>query len=121
MTRALVDQVHEAAEGALRADRDGDGDGVGAQFLLDLGDDAEVGARAVHLVDERDAGHGVFLGLAPDGLRLRLDAADGAEEANRAVEHAEAALDLDREVNVARRVDQVDHVGRARAWLWRRT
>ena len=33
---------------------------------------------------------------------------DRAEDDDRAVEHAQAALDLGREVDVARRVDQVD-------------
>jgi hypothetical protein len=46
----------------------------------------------------------------PDGLGLRLHAGDAAEHDDRAVEHAQAALDLDREVDVARRVDQVDLV-----------
>jgi hypothetical protein len=38
----------------------------------------EVGAGAVHLVDEREARHAVLVGLAPHGLGLRLHAADGA-------------------------------------------
>ena len=52
----------------------------------------------------------VLVGLAPDGLRLRLDAGDGVEDGDRAVEHAQGALDLDREVDVAGRVDDVDPV-----------
>jgi len=58
----------------------------------------EVGADAVHLVDERDARHLVVVGLAPDGLGLRLDTGDGVEHRHRAVEHAEAPLDLGGEV-----------------------
>ena len=50
----------------------------------------------------------VAVGLAPDGLGLGLDAGDGAEHADAAVEDAEAALDLGREVDVAGRVDDVD-------------
>src|SRR5206468_8304094 len=67
-------------------------------------------ADAVHLVDERDARHAVPVGLAPDGLGLRLDAADATEHRDRAVEDAQAAFDLDGEVDVARRVDDVDAV-----------
>ena len=70
---------------------------VGAQPLADHAHAAEeVRADAVHLVDEGDARHAVLVGLPPDGLRLRLDAADGAEDGNGAIEHAQGALDLDR-------------------------
>ena len=70
----------------------------------------EVRADAVHLVDEADARHAVLVGLAPDGFRLRLDAGDGVEHGDGAVEHAQRALDFDGEVDVARRVDDVDAV-----------
>ncbi len=68
----------------------------------------EVGAHAVHLVDERDARHLVLVGLAPDGFRLRLHAAHGVVDHAGAVEHAHGALHLDGEVDVAGRVDDVD-------------
>ena len=70
----------------------------------------EVGADPVHLVDEGDPRDAVLVGLAPDGLRLRLDAGDGVEDGDGAVEDAQRALDLDGEVDVARRVDDVDAV-----------
>ena len=73
----------------------------------------EVGAHLVHLVHERDARDLVLVGLAPDGLALRLDAVAAVEHRDRAVEDAQAALDLDREVDVARRVDDVDAVADA--------
>ena len=68
----------------------------------------EVRAGAVHLVDERDARNLVLVGLAPDGLGLRLHAGDRVEDGDRAVEDAEAALDLDRKVHVPGRIDDVD-------------
>ena len=68
----------------------------------------EVGADAVHLVDEAEARHVVLVGLAPHRLGLRLDAGDRVEHRDRAVEDAQRALDLDREVDVAGRVDDVD-------------
>ena len=49
----------------------------------------EVGAGAVHLVDEADARDVVAVGLAPDRLGLRLDALDGVEDGDRAVEHTQ--------------------------------
>src|SRR3546814_6726126 len=49
-----------------------------------------------------------IFGLAPDGFGLGLDAGDGVEERNGAIEHAQRAFDFDGEVDVARRVDDVD-------------
>ena len=106
-----LDQVDDAFEVVLAADRQLDRQRVGAEPVLHrLHRVEEVGAGAVHLVDVGEARHAVLVGLAPDGLRLRLDAGDGVEDGDRAVEHAQAALDLDREVDVAGRVDDVDPV-----------
>ena len=81
------------------------------ELLAQLLADAErVRARAVELVDERDARHLVAAHLAVDGDRLRLHAGDAAQHQDRAVEHAQRALDLDGEVDVARGVDDVDVV-----------
>jgi hypothetical protein len=70
----------------------------------------EVGAGAVHLVDERQTRHLVLVGLAPDGFRLGLHAAHGAVHHAGAVEHAHGTLHLDGEVHVAGGVDDVDAV-----------
>ena len=119
--RLLLEEVHEAGEVLLFADRDDDGRGVGAEGLLHLPHDGEeVRAGAVELVDEGDAGDVVFLGLAPDGLGLRLDAADAAEERDGAVEDAERALDLGGEVHVAGSVNEVDAVVASSCRSWRR-
>ena len=64
----------------------------------------------VHLVDEADARDVVLGRLPPDGFGLRFDAFLAVEHGDRAVEHAQGALDLGREVHVAGRVDQVDRV-----------
>ena len=109
--RLHADEVDDPAEVALGADRQLDGHRVRAQAIDHrLHGALEVGADAVHLVDERDPRHVVLVGLAPDRLGLRLDARDRVEERDRPVEHAQRALDLDREVDVARRVDDVDPV-----------
>ena len=63
---------------------------------------------SVHLVDEGDARDAVAVGLAPDRLRLRLDSCDRVEDGDRAVEDAQAPLDLDRKVHVPGRIDDVD-------------
>ena len=93
----------------LRADRELDRHRVGAEAVAHrLHGGEEVRAGAVHLVDERDARHLVLVGLPPDRLGLRLDAGDRVEHGDRAVEDAEAALHLDREVHVPGRIDDVD-------------
>ena len=103
------DQVDDAGELVLRPDRQLDGHGVPLQLRPDLLErPREVGAHAVHLVDEADARDAVLVGLAPDGLRLRLDAGHGVEHGHRAVEHAQRPLHLGREIDVAGRVDDVD-------------
>ena len=98
-------------EVGLRADRQLDRDGIRAEAVDHrLHAAREVGADAVHLVDVGDARDAVAVGLAPDGLDLRLDAGDRVEHGDGAVEHAQRALDLDGEVDVAGRVDDVDAV-----------
>ena len=104
-------EVDDALEVALGADRQLDRHRVGAEAVDHrLHALLEVGADAVHLVDVGDPRDVVLVGLAPDGLRLRLHAGDGVEQRDRAVEHAQRALDLDGEVDVAGRVDDVDAV-----------
>ena len=98
----------------LAADRQLDRHGVGAEAVDHrLHALLEVGADAVHLVDVGDARDAVLVGLAPHGLGLRLDAGDRVEQGDGAVEHAQRALHLDGEVDVAGRVDDVDRGGRA--------
>ena len=93
----------------LEPDRDLHQDRVAAQPLAQLlGDPHRVGAGAIALVDEGEAGHAVATQLAVDGDRLRLDPGHGAQHQHRPVEHAQRPLDLDREVDVARGVDDVD-------------
>ena len=107
--RLHLDEVDDALELVLLPDRDLDGDGVRAEAVLDRLDAApEVGAGAIELVDEAEARHAVAIGLAPDGLGLRLDTGHAVEDDDRAVEHAQAPLDLDREVHVPGRIDDVD-------------
>ena len=85
--------------------------GLAPSRLTDLLERAlEIGADAVHLVDEADARDAVLVGLPPDRFALGLDPFDGAEDHERPVEHAQAALDLGGEIDVPRRVDDVDRV-----------
>jgi hypothetical protein len=105
------EQVDHAGELGLGADRQLHDQRLRAEAVDDGVDgEVEVGAQLVHLVDEADAGDVVLVGLAPDRLRLGLDALLAVEDRHGAVEHAQGALDLDREVHVARGVDDVDLV-----------
>ena len=100
-----------AGELFLGADRQMQQQRRGLELVAHLLHDAlELGADAIHLVDERDPRHAILVGLAPHRLGLRLDAADRAEDCDRAVEDAQRALDFDREIDVSRRVDNIDAI-----------
>ncbi len=104
-----LDEVDDPLERLGRAPWDLDRGRPGGE-LRDHHVDAllEVGADAVHLVDEGDPGDPVAVRLPPDGLGLRLDAGDGVEYRDGPVQDAKRALHLGREVDVPRRVDDVD-------------
>ena len=50
----------------------------------------------------------VLVRLAPDRLRLRLDSGHATENGDRPVEHAQRALDLGGEIDMAWGVDDID-------------
>ena len=75
-----------------------------------LNGEVEVRAHLVHLVDEADTRDVVLVSLTPNGLRLGLNTFLAVEDSNGAVEDAQGALNLDREVHVAGGVDDVDLV-----------
>ena len=109
--RLHPDEIDHPDEFVLGADGELNRDRIAFQ----LGDDLverplEVRPDAVHLVDETDARHAIFVGLPPDGLRLRLDARHRIEHRDSAVEHAKRPLDFRREINMARRIDDIDPV-----------
>ena len=109
--RLHLDEVDHAGEPVPDVDRDLEGHRDRAQAgLHHAHDEVEVRADAVQLVHERDPRHAVLVRLPPDRLRLRLHAAHAAEHGDGAVEHPEGALHLDGEVDVPRRVDDVDLV-----------
>ena len=68
----------------------------------------EVSPWLVDLVDECEAGDAVPGGLAEHGLGLALHAARCVEDEHGSVEDTERALDLDREVDVPGRVDELE-------------
>ena len=105
------DQVDDAPEVVLGAHRDLSGHGVSVETILHgLDSVEEVSTHAVILVNEGDAGDVEGRSLTPNGLRLGLNAGNGVEDGDSAIEDAQAALDLGGEVNVARGVDDLDAV-----------
>ena len=116
--RVHLDEVDDALELGLGADRQLHDDSLRTEARTDHLDRAvEVGADLVHLVAEDHARHAVLVGLAPDGLRLRLDTGIGVEQRDGAVEHAQRTLDFDGEVDVSGSVDDVEAVHLAVATL----
>ena len=114
--RLHLDQVDQADERLVRlrsagADGQVDDGRRRLETVLDHVHGAvEVGADAIHLVDEAHPRHFVLVGLAPHRLGLRLDAGNRVEHGDGAVEDAQRPLDLDGEVDVAGSVDDVDAV-----------
>ncbi len=109
--RLHLDEVDDTFEVVLGTDRNLQDQWLGAETVDDgLHGEEEVRAHLVHLVDEADAGDVVLGSLAPDLLGLGLDALLAVEHGNGAVEDAQRPLDLDREVDVAGCVDDVDLV-----------
>ncbi|GJC84417.1 hypothetical protein ColLi_07255 [Colletotrichum liriopes] len=105
----LLNQVDDTLELVLGSDGDLDGGGGDLELLVDLFDGLPgVGTHAVHLVHETDAGDVVALHLTVDGDGLTLDAGDGAQDHDGAVEDTQSSLDLDGEVDVAGSIDDVD-------------
>jgi hypothetical protein len=85
-----LDDVDVAGEQLARAHRQLDRICIAREPGADhLHAPVEVGANAVHLVREDHPRDAVAVGLAPDRLRLRLDAGDGVEQRHGAVEHAQ--------------------------------
>ena len=107
-----LDEIDHAAEGIFASDGQLDGNGVTLESLVHhLQDIEEIGTHHVHLVHVNKARDMVLVGLSPYSLGLRLDAALCTKDGHGAVKHAERTLDLYSEVDVARRVDEVQYIG----------
>ena len=101
-------QVDNSAEIILDTDWQHHHQRVCVEYLLDLFYHAvEVGAEAVHLVDENDTRDARFVGITPVGFRLGFHAAGAAEDADAAIEHLQGTIDFDGEVNVSGGVNNI--------------
>ena len=105
------DQVDHSFKVGFETNRQLHHDGVVPKLFSKLvRDSARVRTRPVELVDKSEARNAVASHLAVYGHRLRLHAGHTAEHQHGAIEHAKSAFDLDREVHVPRRIDDVDVV-----------
>ena len=83
-----LNQVNQTLEVLLSTDGHLDYYGVGTQDVLHLLYRLEeVGTRTVHLVHITDTGYVILVGLAPYGLRLRLNTIGGRIICHSTIEH----------------------------------
>ena len=107
--RLHLDQVDDALEGVLAADRDLDRHArAPRRSRIDSTPRQKSAPVRSSLLMKQKRGHAVAVGLAPDRLGLRLHAGHAVEDDDRAIEHPEAPLDFNGEVHVPGRIDDVD-------------
>jgi len=104
-------QVHDAAEALALAHGPGHGHAGHAELALHLVQDVQRLAHfTVHLVDEGDDGRVALAADLDQPARLRFHAVGRVDHHQRRVDGGEHAVGVFREVLVAGRVEQVDHV-----------
>ncbi|GIW82627.1 MAG: hypothetical protein KatS3mg105_4434 [Gemmatales bacterium] len=102
-------EVDDAGELAAFASGDGTHCRLDVKFAAHLFHaSGEIGTGAVELVDKRQSGNIVPIGLTPDGFALYLYSTHCTENAHCSVEDAQAAFNLGGEIHMAWRVDQID-------------
>ncbi len=107
--RLFFQEIDDANEKIFLADGALNRHGMRGQTVAHRFDGVlEIRTGFVHLVDERQPRNVIFVRLAPYGFRLRLHARVRVENRDRAVQHAQRALDFHGEVHVAGRVNNVD-------------
>ncbi len=103
------DQVDHAPELVFLSDGNLNRDRLGIEALAEGIDGVlEIGTHLVDLVNKANSRDAVFIGLAPNFFGLRLHAMHGVKHRDRAIEHAQRALHLGREIHVAGRINNVD-------------
>jgi hypothetical protein len=104
-------EIHHTFEVALKANWNLDGYWISAE----TGDDGikrsfKRRSGSIQFVDEANARHAVFVGLTPNRFRLGFHSCDTIKDCYCTIKHPQRTLDFHCEVNVARRVDDVDAV-----------
>ena len=106
-----LNQVDDALEFVLRADRQLNRNSVALQTLVHHVDYVvEVSAHDVHFIDINHTRNLILISLSPYSFCLRFYTALCAQYSNRTVQHTQRTLNFYCEVNVSRGVDDVDSV-----------
>jgi hypothetical protein len=107
--RFHLNEIDDSYKLCFLAEGDLDRDGSCIEAFADGIDGVlKISTHLVDLVNETNSGDTVFVGLTPDFFGLRLNAVNGVEYSDSAIEDAERSLDLGREVHVAGRINNVD-------------
>ena len=102
------DKVDKAFEVFFSTDRNLDRARVSAEYFFNLSNNVkEVSTWAVHFINVTDTRHIIFIGLAPNCFRLRLNATNSTESSYGAIEDTKRAFYFDGEVYVSRGVNKV--------------
>ena len=105
------DQVNHALELIFTADGDLKGNRICIQPVAHhIHNMEEVSADDVHLIYVCHTRYFVLVSLTPYGFRLGFNAALGRKYCNRSVQYTQGTFNLNREVNVARGINDVDTV-----------
>ena len=100
-----IDNTHE---GILKSNWNSHDKWHGTKDVLRLLNHAiEISSDTVELVDENNTGNLGIVGVAPVGLGLGLNATGSAENTNTTVENLQRTIDLNREVNVSRSINDI--------------
>ncbi len=104
-----ADQIDQAVIFGFRTNRQIDDAWRCAQTVDDhIYTAIEVSTHAVHLVDEAHTRHFIFISLTPDRFGLRLNTRNRIKHSNRTIEHTQATLHLNGEIDVTGGIDNVD-------------
>ena len=104
-----AENIDHTLEVCFLTDRQSHADRNGTQLGADLIDHTvKVGTGTIHLVDESNDRHIVFLSLTPHGFRLGLHFTDSAENSDSTVKNAQRALHFSCEVHVSGGIDNID-------------
>src|SRR4030042_1835424 len=75
----------------------------------------EICSHSVHLIDKGNPRDPIFISLFPNRFRLRLYSTDGTKNCNGSVQDTKGSFYLNREVHMARGVDNID------LWIFQET
>ena len=104
-----IHQINNTLKGLLTANWELNGYRVALQPVMHhIQHMIEIRAHDVHLVHVDHARYVIVISLPPDSFGLRLHAALCTQHRHASVQHSKRALNFNREIHVARGIDDVD-------------